>query len=107
MPTVQVQILCLINDKQPFKKSQSNYNEQLQVYNTISYQKRNYSNMGCSASINSNVVFDKRRRSSVATVSSVDALESNQGHFGTIKKRYGHPSYFKMDGYDLGLRYKV
>eukprot|EP01042_Synura_sphagnicola_P010401 gene10401-13351_t len=58
-------------------------------------------------SVYSNVVFEKRRRSSVATVSSVDALESNMGHFGTIKKRYGHPSYYKMDGYDLGLRYKV
>lgn len=63
--------------------------------------------MGCSSSVYSNVVFEKRRRSSVATVSSVDALESNMGHFGTIKKRYGHPSYYKMDGYDLGLRYKV
>mmetsp|Transcript_43152 Transcript_43152/g.31524 ORF Transcript_43152/g.31524 Transcript_43152/m.31524 type:complete len:321 (+) Transcript_43152:77-1039(+) len=62
--------------------------------------------MGCSSSVYQGVIMDKRR-SSVATVSSVDALESNLGHFGSIKKRYGHPSYYKMDGYDLGLRYKV
>lgn len=62
--------------------------------------------MGCSSSVYSNVISTKRR-SSVLTVSSVDALESNVGHFGTVKKRYGHPSYYKNDGYDLGLRYKV
>lgn len=71
--------------------------------------------MGCSSSIYSDVVLQvgntttmgAKRRSSTATVSSVDALESSIGHFGSLQKRYGHPSYYKVDGYDLGLRYKV
>lgn len=61
--------------------------------------------MGCSSSVYSGVIM--KRRSSASTVSSVDVLESDNGYFGKIAKRYGHPSYYKMDGYDLGLRFKV
>lgn len=47
-----------------------------------------------------------KRRRSTATVASLDAL-TDQQVATSIKTRYGHPSQFKEDGYDIGLRVRV
>lgn len=72
-------------------------------------------NMGCTPSIvsvhatdNNNFGFlVKQKRNTLTSIASLDAIECGQGHFGQINRRYGAPSYFKPDGYDLGLRVKV
>jgi hypothetical protein len=52
--------------------------------------------MGCAASSSAN-----GRRSSKVTINS---LETEIGDSNNVKKRYGHPSYYKTDGYEIGLR---
>lgn len=72
--------------------------------------------MGCAQSIisptgatstNTDYSYMKRKRSTVTSVASLESLETGAGAFGAIHKRYGAPAYFKMDGYDLGLRVRV
>jgi hypothetical protein len=71
--------------------------------------------MGCAQSIISPTGVDhitdygfmKRKRSTITSVASLESLEAGAGSFGAIHKRYGAPPYFKMDGYDLGLRVRV
>jgi hypothetical protein len=46
----------------------------------------------------------KERRGSKVTI---DSLETTALDGNNIKKRYGHPSYYKGDGYDVGLRVKM
>jgi hypothetical protein len=59
--------------------------------------------MGCAASVSK--TFSKDRRSSKMTV---DSLESNNATDNNIvKKRYGHPAYYKGDGFEVGLRVRV
>lgn len=54
------------------------------------------------------IPYEKRRRSSTSsTVVSNEALDSDTTRLGQLSKRYGHPSYYKVDGYDVGLRYRV
>jgi hypothetical protein len=49
----------------------------------------------------------KKRRSSIGTVNSVDLWEPDKNATRSIRKRYGHPSSYKEDGYDFGLRFKM
>jgi hypothetical protein len=58
--------------------------------------------MGCAASVSKS--FSKERRSSKMTV---DSLESNANDNNNVKKRYGHPAYYKGDGFEVGLRVRV
>ncbi len=62
--------------------------------------------MGCASSVNqltsSNVA--KMRRSSKATI---DSLESEMASNQSITQRYGHPTYYKANGFEIGLRFKV
>jgi hypothetical protein len=37
----------------------------------------------------------------------VDSLESNANDNNNVKKRYGHPAYYKGDGFEVGLRVRV
>ena len=56
--------------------------------------------MGCTSS----VLSKRERRGSKVTIESLETdLVTNHG----IKKRYGHPSYYKADGFEIGLRVKV
>ncbi len=51
--------------------------------------------MGCAASSD---------KSTVGTVTS-DATTSD-AIYAKLKKRFGHPAYYKADGYDMGIRIK-
>jgi hypothetical protein len=55
--------------------------------------------MGCSASKGT-----RKRTNSKVTI---DSLETELADHKEMKKRYGHPSYYKTDGYEVGLRIKV
>eukprot|EP01034_Spumella_vulgaris_P028990 gene28990-35955_t len=55
--------------------------------------------MGCAASSTAN-----GRRSSKVTINS---LETDLGDSNAVKKRYGHPSYYKTDGFEIGLRVSI
>lgn len=48
----------------------------------------------------------KKRRSSNTSVGSFDSINV-EVQASPLTKRYGHPSYFKADGYDIGLRTRV
>ncbi len=70
--------------------------------------------MGCSQSVISNdesggssKKSKKRQRSTITSIASLESLEIGEGAFGAIRRRYGPPSCFKMDGYDIGLRVRV
>ncbi len=69
--------------------------------------------MGCTQSIVSPVssekggFFVKQKRNTLTSIASLDALECGEGQFGAINRRYGAPSYFKLDGYDIGLRVRA
>ncbi len=58
--------------------------------------------MGCAPSVLA--ITGRGRRSSKVTV---DSLDMDLGVNHSIKKRYGHPSYYKADGFEVGLRVKV
>lgn len=51
----------------------------------------------------------KPKRSTFTSIATFDSLDSvEHGYFGMrVTKRYGHPSYFRLDGYDVGLRVRV
>ncbi len=54
--------------------------------------------MGCAPSM-----LSEKKRDSKLTVESLDMdLEFDQ----TIQRRNGHPSYFKEDGFEVGLKVK-
>ncbi len=51
----------------------------------------------------------KPKRSTFTSIATFDSFDSaDHGYFGMrVTKRYGHPSYFRLDGYDIGLRVRV
>lgn len=68
--------------------------------------------MGCSAS--TSAIADlhhlpKQKRGTFTSIATFDSLESVDENFASARmtKRYGHPSYFRKDGYDIGLRVRV
>jgi hypothetical protein len=62
--------------------------------------------MGCSASASKSAVVNDRKRTSTMNGSSIDVWEAEE-ILESVTKRSGHPTSFKGDGYDIGLRYKV
>lgn len=64
--------------------------------------------MGCSASLvapaSSAAPFLVKRSSKVT----IDSMASETAaNVMPVKQRYGHPAYYKADGYDVGLRFRV
>jgi hypothetical protein len=59
--------------------------------------------MGCTASVAAKFSPTRRRGSKMT----VDTLEANSPENNIIRKRYGHPSYYKGNGYEVGLRVRV
>jgi serine/threonine protein kinase len=57
--------------------------------------------MGCASSVNQ---LSSIRRSSKATI---ESAQSDKVERSSITQRYGHPAYYKADGYEIGLRFKI
>lgn len=65
--------------------------------------------MGCSTSTaydNNSANKGMKKRRSTASVTSLDALVT-EDQAAVVKTRFGHPSLFSEDGYNIGLRVRV
>ena len=67
--------------------------------------------MGCSAS--TTTIADlhhvpKQKRGTFTSISTFDSFQSADAQIAArVTKRHGHPTYFRKDGYDIGLRVRV
>jgi hypothetical protein len=67
--------------------------------------------MGCSSSIldiQFQGSFPKKKRGTFTSISTAESHNAIDGAFGgRVIKRYGHPTYFRNNGFDVGLRVRV
>ncbi len=69
-------------------------------YTIEHYKKR----MGCTTSLMTTIKTSIKRRSSKVTI---DTLETEMAESPNVRQRYGHPAYYRTDGYEVGLRFRV
>jgi hypothetical protein len=66
--------------------------------------------MGCATSTiafdNDTIERSSKKRRSTSSVLSLDALVADD-QTAPVKTRFGHPSLFAEDGYNIGLRVRV
>lgn len=61
--------------------------------------------MGCGLTKpNANKINEPRKRTSTSSLSVDDLKNRLLDEYKQVQKRFGHPSYYKNDGYELGLR---
>jgi hypothetical protein len=67
--------------------------------------------MGCSSSVLDNQFQESlpmKKRGTFTSISTAESRDSIEGAFGIrVTKRYGHPTYFRNNGFDIGLRVRV
>lgn len=66
-------------------------------------RKKKDENMGCSHSSTS--VGETKKRTDTAPVSVDDLKTRLLDDYKNVQKRFGHPTYYKQNGYELGPRY--
>lgn len=51
----------------------------------------------------------KPKRGTYSSIMTLDSLDSSEEMLANsqIKRRHGHPTYFRTDGYDVGLRVRM
>ncbi len=77
--------------------------------------------MGCTSSLSSFTSFSRapadrdsangktKKRGTYSSIMTLDSLDTAEELMSSclIKRRHGHPTYFPLDGYDVGLRVRV
>ncbi len=93
---------------------------QIQLTIILTLLQFNKAAMGCASSLSSFTSFSRqpadrdtggktKKRGTYSSIMTLDSLDTAEELMSSclIKRRHGHPTYFRLDGYDVGLRVRV